>query len=102
MTYAPPDNGPLFNLPPAQQHSPTSTAAAESVVGKAGTLRAAVLDFLRRGSGATDEEIQEGIPMAASTQRPRRVELVERGPVVDSGVTRATRSGRQAVVWRAT
>lgn len=37
-----------------------------------------------------------------STLRPRRGECVERGLVEDSGQTRATRSGRQAVVWRLT
>jgi len=88
---------------PAQAHSPTSRAAAGALGGRAGRLRAEVLEFLgRKGAyGATDEEMQEGIPMGASTQRPRRVELVRAGLVRDSGATRGTRSGRRAVVWEA-
>jgi hypothetical protein len=62
-----------------------------------------VMAFLRqRGDlGATDEEMQLGIPMAPSTQRPRRVELARRGMVVEAGV-RKTTSGRNACVWKAT
>jgi hypothetical protein len=48
---------------------------------------------------ATDEEIQLGLEMSGSTERPRRVELVAAGRIVDSGRTRPTQSGRQAVVW---
>jgi hypothetical protein len=40
--------------------------------------------------------------MNPSTQRPRRVELVEGGWVEDSGERRPTRSGMDAVVWRGT
>lgn len=63
--------------------------------------RQAVLAYLkaRKADGATDEEMQVFIPMAANTQRPRRVELVERLNVVDSGRRRPTASGRPAVVW---
>lgn len=97
------DLGPLFPDPPAQRHSETSRAAALSMKPRAGNLRALVLAFIRsRGEGgATDEEIQEALAMPASTQRPRRIELVSGALVVDSGLTRPTRSGRQATVWRA-
>ena len=91
-----------FDRLPAQMHSPTSIAAAEAVEPNAGTQRAKVLARLRWiAQGLTDEELQEQIPMAASTERPRRIELVQRGLVRDSGRTRKTRSGRQAVVWEA-
>ena len=98
-----PDFGPLFSAPPAQPRSPTSVRAAESIAPTAGTLRAEVLAYIagRGVEGATDEEVQVGLGMNPSTQRPRRVELVNKGKVVDSGQTRATRSGRQAVVWTA-
>ncbi len=66
-----------------------------------------VLDFLKMrdrvtitSPGATDEEMQLGIPMNPSTQRPRRIELVEAGLVEDSGERRKTRGGRSAIVWR--
>ena len=90
-----------FEEPPSQRHSPTSRAAAEAIAPTAGTLRAAVLTYLRqRGDeGATDSECQESLGMNPSTQRPRRIELVEAGLVVDSGRVRKTPSGRKAVVW---
>jgi hypothetical protein len=86
---------------PFQRRSPTSQAAALAVEPRSGTLRAMVLSFLRgRGAtGATDEEIQLRVPMNANTERPRRVELVRGGFILDSGRTRPTVSGDEAVVW---
>ena len=85
---------------PYQRHSATSRAAAERIEPKIGTKRAIVLAFLRNGP-ATDEEMQRGIPMGANTQRPRRIELVAARLIRDSGRTRATSGGDQAVVWEA-
>ena len=86
---------------PAQRHSATSRAAAASIEPTAGTKRAIVLAFLRGcgAAGATDDQMQAGIPMSANTQRPRRVELVRAHLVVDSGKTRLTPGGDDAVVW---
>lgn len=89
---------------PAQAHSPTSREAAERIEPAADTLRARVLEHLRAcGSrGATDQEIQWALGMDPSTERPRRVELVNAGLVTATdGDTRPTFSGRQAQVWRA-
>lgn len=85
---------------PFQTHSRTSAAAARQI-SPAATLRLGVLKFIQqRGPlGATDEEIQAGLTMNPSTQRPRRVELCNLGLVSDSGTTRRTKSGRAAVVW---
>jgi hypothetical protein len=96
---------PLFTAPraaPAQQHSRTSMAAADSMDGdRLNSLQRSVVAFLlaRGDHGATDEEMQLGIPMPPSTQRPRRIELVRRGLVVEAG-TRKARSGRFATAWR--
>lgn len=91
---------PLPPSPPAQRHSPTSRDAAAQIAPRAGTLRAAVLAALKDAPGGlTDEELQTLLNMGASTQRPRRIELTQAGLVRDSGTTRRTRSGRQAVVW---
>jgi hypothetical protein len=79
--------------------SDTSEAAAESMKPDAATLRERVFAFIREHGGATDEEAQRGLKMNPSTQRPRRVELVERGLVRDGGKKRRTSSGRWAVVW---
>jgi hypothetical protein len=86
---------------PYQRHSQTSKDAALRMAPRAGTKRAELLLFLRDqgAAGATDEEMQYSVPMSANTQRPRRVELVQGGYVVDSLRTRKTISGDEAVVW---
>lgn len=88
-------------MPPAQRHSATSMEAARLISGKAATLREKVRQFLelRGKAGATDEEIQSALVMAANTERPRRRELEQAGIVRDSGMTRTTTSGRAATVW---
>jgi len=54
----------------------------------------------KRGDrGATDEEIHIGLKMNPSTERPRRVDLVDAGQVYDSGRTRETKAGIKAKVW---
>lgn len=87
--------------PPAQQHSPTSIAAADKARHHVAIDRQQVLQYIIRAAnhGATDDEIQEGLKMNPSTERPRRIELWHAKLVVDSGRTRPTRSGRQAIVW---
>ena len=85
-----------------RDHPDTSREAAASTV--TGKLRVKVYEFIvRRGQrGATDEEIIEaGIKRGylANGIRPRRVELVRYGWIIDSGERRPTRSGRSAIVW---
>ena len=103
-TYLRPQPKPLSELPlfapPAQAHSPTSVAAADAIMECADTKRVAVWGFIQGMKGATDEEIQHALGMNPSTERPRRIELVRMGLVVDSGETRKTASGRSAVVWK--
>lgn len=79
----------------------TSRKAAEAVWPTSGTKRAAVLaEITRAGSaGATDEEISAALEMSPNTERPRRVELVRSGWVVDSGKVRPTGSGCDSTVW---
>lgn len=85
----------------SQRHSETSTQAAVAIEDRAGTLRAKVRDYLKSQGldGATDEQIQAALSMNPSTQRPRRIELVEAGRVLDSGRVRKTTSNRNATVW---
>ena len=82
-----------------QQHSTTSHDAAVEILESANTLRAKVYRYIRDHNGVTDEQIQLGLKMNPSTQRPRRVELQEAGIIKDSGRVQKTRSGRNAVVW---
>ena len=91
----------MLTIAPAQMHSATSMEAAEKIVPHMNRLRIAVMsEFARRGSqGATDEEIQDYLGLAANTERPRRIELWDMGLIRDSGTMRKTRSGRNARVW---
>ena len=87
---------------PYQAHSATSRAAARSIRGGTQQLHLAIIGHLKVSDGATDEEMQDALEMAPNTQRPRRRELELQGVVEDSGRTRATRSGRKAILWRLT
>lgn len=81
----------------------TQREAAIFIYPRTGNGRRRVLDCIADSiDGATDEEVQDWLGMNPSTQRPRRVELVEGGWVCDSGLTRKTRSGTSAVVWALT
>ena len=83
--------------------TPTSKAAAKAIEPSAATLRAKVLDAIRAAPGGlTDEEGQAVTGLKVQTYTPRRGELVKQGLIEDSGGTRATSSGRKAVVWTAT
>jgi hypothetical protein len=83
----------------------TSVAAAKSMdrqcTGKQHLRLLDVLDAAYPG-GLTDEQLQDRAEVSASSQRPRRGELVAAGLVADTGRTRPTRSGRAAVVWAIT
>ena len=94
-------SGHFHSKAPYLQGSVTSLEAAEAIEPKVGTLRRAVLECIRSSAlhGWTDEQIQRLTNMGPSTQRPRRVELMRAGLVVDSGRTRKTASGRNATVW---
>lgn len=85
---------------PFQAHSPESIAAADEIAPSAASLRGQVYALLRAKGPLTDEEIQELLHLGGSTERPRRVELVEMGLVIRDGVG-TTRSGRSAAKWRA-
>ena len=89
---------PLY--PPHVRHSETSKDAADQIEASAATLRARVYVWLKQHGPATDEQMQERIPMPANTQRPRRVELVTRKFVASSGKKARTRSGREAELWK--
>lgn len=84
---------------PYQSHSDTSKEAAEWIEPKKLTLRRKVLEYMRKVTRATDEQIQDALEMNPSTERPRRIELVDSGHVKDSGATALTKSGRRAVLW---
>jgi len=90
---------PLFKAATA---ATSQAAKASQTRGKKSADHRRIVDYLAgRHDGATDEEIADGLAMNPSTVRPRRGELVEAGRVVAAG-ERKTKSGRRAVVWKAT
>jgi hypothetical protein len=90
-------------LPPYQQHSATSKAAAAKIRPHRATGQRAVLMALHEHPGGlTDLELQEVTGLRGSTERPRRVDLCRAGLVYSEG-TRTPESGRRASsVWKLT
>ena len=81
----------------------TSQEAFARIQGNRHNLRGQVFYFIRDCAlGATDDEVQVGLDMNPSTERPRRAELFTQGLIEDSGTRRKTQSGRLAIVWRLT
>jgi len=79
----------------------TSIKAALNIVPKVGSIGAKVMDFMRQRDdyGATLEEVETGTRISGNTVRPRMKTLRQRGQVVDSGTTRKTLAGNDAIVW---
>ena len=87
---------------PFQQHSVTSIEAAISIARRLGPMELEILNLIEQcqaagGNGLTDEELIT--TFGSQSARPRRIWLAATGKVRDSGFTRKTRSGRNAVVW---
>ena len=88
-----------FDDAPAQQHSPTSVAAAKSqTTDKKITQRQQILDLLAERGAMTDEAIGLALHMDLNAVRPRRVKLVADGLVRQAGEGRTT-SGNRAATW---
>ena len=85
---------------PYQAHSATSKQAALRFAGQASKSREKIFLYLSQfPDGLTDEEMQDDLDIPSNTQRPRRRELYVDGILADSGKTRKTRSGMDAVLW---
>lgn len=84
---------------PYQKHSDTSKNAAESMKNSAQSCRARVFEFIKNRGPCSDEQIQQGLKMNPSTQRPRRIELVVMKLIEPYGFTK-TKSNRDATLWR--
>lgn len=87
--------------PPAQKHSATSKAAAETVRGTAKPMRQQILDLLRKEGAMTDADIAIRSGLGENTARPRRIELCRNGQVVKAGVM-VNANKREASLWAAT
>ncbi len=85
---------------PPHNSTPTNIAAAKAVRATVAQQRGEVYGYFKNAAdGLTDEEGYEASGINPNAWRPRRGELVRDGMVVDSGRTRATKSGCKAVVW---
>jgi hypothetical protein len=84
--------------PPAARDRPTSVDAAKRVRQRAPGYRDRVLAAITAGP-KTDEEIERFTNLRGNTVRPRRLELLRAQKIRDSGRTRITASGREAVIW---
>jgi hypothetical protein len=83
----------------------TAHEAAESMAARAGTDAYRVLMALRnaykRGSvGLTVDQLEQDLNLRHQSCSARVNQLRDEGWIVDSGQRMATRSGRQAVVWK--
>lgn len=79
----------------------TSTAAAKSVAHARAYMESRILGHLESVGehGATSEETAHALDLRIQTASARFSELGDARRIVKSGRTRATSSGRQAVVW---
>lgn len=82
----------------AQQHSPTSIAAAAAIRPARPNLREKVYAAIAEHGPLTDEQLADLLEMNPSTVRPRRIELQRAGRIHEAGKTK-TKSGRKAVTW---
>lgn len=96
----------LFARAPAQMHSAPSKQAAVAIEPIIGQLERRVLDFIamRGERGATDEQIADAMirdwqHYNPATFRPRRISLMHKGLVKDSGKTALSRGGRKMALW---
>ena len=88
----------IFTPAPYVATSPTSKAAAEEIEPQVVNLKERVFDEIKCCQPCTDEMISEHTGLNPSTARPRRVELVRAGRVVQVGEGK-TSSGRRAALW---
>jgi hypothetical protein len=84
---------------PPHVHTETSYRAAEDIKTHVPRLRSLVLGYIQEHGPCTDEQVQDGLKMAGSTQRPRRRELERAGLIEKFDEQGKTKSGRKAVRW---
>ena len=89
----------LFSQPPAQRHSSTSLAAAESIKPHVTELQARVLRCIQSCGPISDQAIAVTLGLSENTARPRRIELTAAGFVRAAPELVTNASGRKAVGW---
>ena len=84
-----------------RDHPETAKKAAFRATPNSGTQRERVLTMLKKAwpGGYTDQEMETALRMYHSSLTARRLELREMGWIKDSGKTRETEAGLDAIVW---
>lgn len=79
----------------------TSFDTAQSNETKRLSQRQCVYDLIRQAGleGCTDDELMARTGLRGSSLHPRRWQLAKDGIIKDSGRTRPTSSGMDAIVW---
>jgi predicted ArsR family transcriptional regulator len=77
----------------------TAQAAAEAIAPQAKTLRARIMDELRKAPG-TPEQIALRLKAPLMNVRPRCSELARQGLIVDSEARGTAMGGRKAIIWK--
>ena len=78
----------------------TSREAARVALGRSGTQRFRIYALVQMHDGLTADELEVATRIPMNSITPRINELVSDGWLVDSGLRRATRYGKQAIVWK--
>lgn len=89
---------PLF---PGAKRGGTSQDAAVSMAPRASTLREKALRAISGTPGLTADEVARFLGESVLAIRPRISELKVLGKVVETKHRRKNRSGKDAIVWRA-
>jgi len=86
---------------PSVAGSRTSVAAAQAKVPTASSDEGRVFQTIKVSGkhGMTDDELEVALNLLHQTASARRRGLELRNFVMDSGRSRPTRTGRQAIVW---
>lgn len=85
---------------PGAQARETSRAAAAAIAPSAKTLRARVLDEIKKAPG-TPEQLAHRMREPLMNIRPRCSELAAKGLILDSQARGQAMGGRKAIIWRA-
>lgn len=91
----------IFDYPnsPGWKARETSQAAAEAIAPQAKTLRARILDELKKAPG-TPEQLAHRLKAPLMNVRPRCSELAKQGLIVDSNARGSAMGGRKAIIWK--
>lgn len=80
-------------------HPKTAKDAAWANLPRSGSKRRSLYDWIMKRHGCTDDELEEITGWSHQSVSAGRNTLMEDGLIIDSGKTRPTRYGNDAIVW---